>query len=66
MDLLLWQEGEVRVEILKGDLTVTYGGRGAKGSVAVDMGYLLDKLAEAIPGQLDDLVLKMIKQAIGK
>jgi hypothetical protein len=66
MNALLWQEGEVKVELLAGDLVVSYGGKGAKGSVALDMGYLLDKLAEAIPGQIDDAVLKIIKAAIGK
>lgn len=66
MDVLLWQEGEVKVELKSGDLVVTYGGKGATAQAAVDMGYLLDKLAEAIPGQIDNAVLAVIKSAIGK
>lgn len=64
MNVELYQEGEVKAELKDGDLVVTYGGKGATAQVNIDMGYLLDKLAEAIPGQIDDAVIGVIKAAI--
>lgn len=64
MNVELYQEGEVKAELKDGDLVITYGGKGATAQVNVDMGYLLDKLAEAIPGQIDDAIIAVIKSAI--
>lgn len=64
MNVELYQEGEVKAELKDGDIVITYGGKGATAQVNVDMGYLLDKLAEAIPGQIDDAVISVIKAAI--
>lgn len=64
MNVELYQEGEVKAELKDGDLVVSYGGKGASAQVNIDMGYLLDKLAEAIPGQIDDAVIAVLKSAI--
>jgi hypothetical protein len=47
-------------------LSVGYDGKGAdaKFSVMFEGDYFLDKLAEAIPGKLDDLVIEAIKGAL--
>jgi hypothetical protein len=66
MQVLLWQEGEVKVELIAGDLTVTYGGKGATAVLKIDGGYLLDNLEEAIPGDWDKALIAMAKSAIGK
>jgi hypothetical protein len=64
MNVELYKEGEVTAELKDGDLVITYGGKGAQAIVNVDMGYLLDKLAEAIPGTVDDAIIAVIKAAI--
>lgn len=64
MNVELYQEGEVKAELKDGDIVITYGGKGATAQVNVDLGYLLDKLAEAIPGQIDDAVIGVIKAAV--
>lgn len=64
MNVELYQEGEVKAELKDGDLVITYGGKGATAQVNIQMGYLLDKLAEAIPGQVDDAIIGVIKAAI--
>ena len=47
-------------------LIVSYEGKGFKSSFANELKseYFLDKLAEAIPGTLDDMVIEGLKQAI--
>lgn len=47
----------------KAVIAVKYDGKGADAtvSIALESGYFLDKLAEAIPGDLDDAVLDMLK-----
>lgn len=65
MELKLFEEGEVKGELKDGKLVITYGGSAATAQVNVEMGYLLDKLAEAIPGKVDDVIIGVIKNAIG-
>lgn len=57
---------ELKVEEGKVIVAVKYGGSGAEGKVEVALKaeYFLDKLAAAIPGQLDDAVIAAIKAAI--
>lgn len=47
-------------------LTIQYDGKGADAGVYVDLepDYFLDKLAAAIPGELDDMVIGAIKGAL--
>lgn len=46
-------------------LTLAYDGKGADAGVfvSVDAEYFVDKLAEAIPGKLDDVILAALKGA---
>lgn len=64
MQVELYQEGEVKAELKDGQIVVTYGGKGATAQINIELGYLLDKLAEAIPGQIDDAVIGVIKAAV--
>ena len=47
-------------------LEVKYDGKGLDSGLYVEVSaeYLLDKLAEKIPGEWDDAVLKMLKAAL--
>ena len=56
---LKWEEGELK-------LTFGYDGKGIDAGVYVNLGgeYFLDKLAAAIPGELDDSVINLIKAAM--
>lgn len=65
MEIVLYEEGEVKAEIKDGQLVVTHASKGATAQVNVEMGYLLDKLAEKIPGQIDDAIIAVLKSAIG-
>ena len=50
-----------------GIITVYEGkGGGAELKVFISAEYFLDKLAEAIPGQIDDLVIDALKSALIK
>lgn len=56
----------MKFEDKKIKLVVSYEGKGAGAEVAVfaDAEYFLDLLAEAIPGQIDDAVIAMLKGAL--
>jgi len=56
----------LKMESGKLKLSVEYGGGGVSGSVgvSVDSDYFIDKLAAAIPGQIDDAILALIKAAL--
>jgi hypothetical protein len=64
MKVELYQEGELKAELDNGQIVLTYGGKGATAVVSIDAGYLLDKLAAAIPGSIDDAVIGVVKAAI--
>ena len=57
---------EIDVKEGKVVLSVGYDGKGAdaKVEVALEGEYFLDKLADAIPGDLDDLVIAALKGAL--
>ena len=60
----LFAEGEVQVQLVGADVVLTYAGKGGSVSVKVDGEYLLDKLAAAIPGEIDDTVIGILKAAL--
>ena len=64
MDADLYEKGELKVEILEGDLVVKYEGLGGSVVMTAESGYFIDKLMEAIPGEIDDAVLNIIKGAL--
>lgn len=47
-------------------LTIQYDGKGADAGVYVDLepDYFLDKLAAAIPSEIDDMIIAAIKGAL--
>lgn len=64
-ELTVGSETKLKVEVKNDKLVlgVVYDGGGVDGmlSISVDANYFLDKLAAAIPGQLDDSVINAIK-----
>lgn len=64
MDQELLKQGELTLSIVGGDLVLSFESKGVAASVKVESEYFIDKLAEAIPGQIDDAVLGMIKAAL--
>lgn len=61
-------EVDLKVVVEKGvvKLEVKYDGAGANAGMYVELeaDYFLDKLAAAIPGQIDDSVIGLIKAAL--
>lgn len=70
MDLLQKDlgEGELSIKLEGGNivLSASHSAKGSKVSlsVAVLPDYFLDKLAEIIPGQIDDSIILMLKAAL--
>lgn len=73
MDLVLHEgapsaELLYKVEIVGGKIVLSagYAGKGgnAEFKAVVDPDYFIDKLAEAIPGKVDDTVLNLLKAAL--
>lgn len=62
--------GETDLDLVVTDgkiqFSLKYDGKGADGAVSLslDGDYFLDKLAEAIPGEIDDMILSAIKGAL--
>jgi hypothetical protein len=59
---------EVKFEGNKVKLSFKYEGNGAGAEVTgfVSSDYLLDQLAKAIPGQIDDAIIAIAKSALNK
>lgn len=57
---------DIKFEEGKAKLIANYDGKGADAGVYIHLeaGYFLDKLAAAIPGQIDDQVIALLKAAI--
>ena len=68
LDQALGQEGkmEIKFEDGKALVTVSYEGKGGGASMTAfaNAEYFLDKLAEAIPGQVDDMIISALKAAV--
>lgn len=64
MEKELYKEGEVVVNLINEDLVITYAGKGGSVTVKVEGDYFLDKLADAIPGTIDDTIINVIKAAL--
>lgn len=68
MEKPISNEVDFEIDVKEGKvvLAVKYDGKGAdaKVEVALEAEYFLDKLAEALPGELDDLVIAAIKGAL--
>ena len=64
------KEVDLKFSIENGKVAITtvYEGKGggAELKAFVSAEYILDKLAEAIPGQIDDLVIAALKSALIK
>jgi len=64
----LSSEANLMLELNDGNviLKVVYDGKGVDGEVSVKVSgdYFIDKLKEAIPGDVDDAVLEIIKAAL--
>lgn len=64
----LGKDAEYDLEIIDGHLTLvfSYDGPGVDGviKVTVDVAHFLDKFKQAIPGQVDDAILELVKGAL--
>jgi hypothetical protein len=64
----LGSESLLKLEVVEGKLklSVKYDGKGLDGelSLLLDPDYFADKLAEAVPGKIDDLLLDLLKKAL--
>lgn len=62
------KESNVKVEIVAGKIEIAAGldtsGADVSAKIVVDVDYFLDKLAEKIPGQIDDAVISIFKAAL--
>jgi hypothetical protein len=68
MEKPISSEVDLEIDVKEGKvvLAVKYDGKGAdaKVEVALEGEYFLDKLAKAIPGEIDDLVIAALKGAL--
>lgn len=64
MEKDLYEKGEVSVKLQDGDIVISYEGKGASGTFKIKGEYFLDLLKDAIPGQIDDTIIDIIKAAI--
>ena len=64
MDAELYNKGELEISIENGDLVIEVGSKGASVRAVADAGYFMDKLAEKIPGEIDNAVIGIIKGAL--
>jgi len=67
-EMPLGSEGELQLEIKEGDLmlSVSHASKGVAASLSARMSseYFMDKLKEAIPGEIDDAIIDLIKAAL--
>ncbi|MCP3684527.1 MAG: hypothetical protein GY861_17820 [bacterium] len=64
MEKELMEKGELVIKMINEDIAIEYAGKGGSVMIKIEGEYLLDKLAEAIPGEVDDVVLNVIKSAL--
>jgi hypothetical protein len=64
----LGEDGDFKLEMKDGKLLLSAGymqeGVGASLGIQVSPDFFIDKLAEAIPGEIDDAVLSILKAAL--
>lgn len=65
---MIGKEGKFSIDFKDGNVVISimYDGKGADAmmSVTLESGYFIDKVTEAIPGELDDAIGEMLKGAI--
>ena len=68
VEMPISKETEFELEFKDGKLRLVlgYDGKGVDGGIFADLDpeYFLDKLAEAIPGNVDNMVIEAIKGAL--
>lgn len=64
----LGSEGALKIEVVEGKvkLTLKYDSKGLDADLALllESEYFIQKLADAIPGQIDDVLLDLLKKAL--
>lgn len=64
----LGSEGSLKLEVVEGKvkLTLKYDSKGLDADLVLllESEYFVDKLAEAIPGKIDDMILELLKTAL--
>jgi hypothetical protein len=64
MDKVLFENGDLKVELVAGDVVASLNTQGLKVVATVSSEYAIDKLKELVPGQIDDVVFDIIKGAL--
>ena len=63
-------EANYKAEIVNKKLVITvdYKGEGGAASLnlSFDLSYALDRLAQTIPGEIDNIVIKLVKESLLK
>lgn len=61
-------ESDYKIKLEDGKLIISleYDGKGADAglSIKLETDYLLDKLADLIPGKIDDVIIGLLKRAL--
>lgn len=60
----LYEKGEIKVELKEGKICLLYDGKGGDIELKLEVDYFMDKLKEAIPGEIDDAVIELLKGAL--
>ena len=64
MEKELLSKGELKIKVEGAKVLLILDSAGVDFTVAVDGEYFMDKLAQAIPGQIDDTVIGLLKGAL--
>lgn len=56
--------GELDIKFEEGKLKLVYAGKGGGGMVYAEIDYFMDKLKDAIPGEIDDAIIELLKGAM--
>jgi len=64
MEVGLYENGEVEVTLVNGNIVLTYGGKGMTGNITLNGDYFMDKVKEVIPGGIDDTIIDILKAAL--
>lgn len=64
MEETLLEKGELEIKIVNEDVLLTYAGNGGSITAKIEGEYLLKKLADAIPGEIDDTIINILLAAL--
>jgi hypothetical protein len=63
MDKEILNKGELMIKLEGSQIKLEYVGKGGGAAMYAELDYFLDLLMEAIPGEVDDTIINMLKGA---